>query len=332
MPPGLVRLIVVPAKSSVVSFRCGHAGRCPRTPARTAVKSSVSALLMAGTTSVRMPSLRQVDRETEADVVRRDQRRLAVDLGERDVHLRVLGDRADQRVADQVREADLAAAGAARWLLMTVRLSASSLAGTARTRSRSAPPARRSCCDDPGGRTAQRDRLAAAGGVARRRAPRPAPVPPAAGASPAQRAAAAGLRAGAEDFPADGDDAVFGADTVPAGVAGFAADAVPPVAVGVPARAVGGVGAPAPVAASSRAPAALTAPGAVASSGGAVVPAPAGSRRRSRARRGRRSSDRPDSAGTFRRRSTRWDRNPRADCPARSAGENTAGLASFTTD
>ena len=49
-------------------------------------------------------------------------------------------------------------------------------------------------------------------------------------------------------------------------------------------------------------------------------PSPACSRRRNRARQGRRWSGRPGSAGTSRRRSTRSDRSPRVGCPAKSAG------------
>ena len=53
--------------------------------------------------------LGQVDRDAEVDVRRAEHRRLAVGLGEGVVHLRVLDQRADHRVADQVGEADLAA-------------------------------------------------------------------------------------------------------------------------------------------------------------------------------------------------------------------------------
>ena len=60
-----------------------------------------------------MPSgLRQVDRDAEVDVRRRDDRRLAVDLGVEDVLARELLERLDDRPADEVREADLAAARA----------------------------------------------------------------------------------------------------------------------------------------------------------------------------------------------------------------------------
>ena len=54
----------------------------------------------------------QVDREPEVDVLGGDRVRLAVHFGEVPVHVRELLDRLHQRVADQVRERDLAAAGA----------------------------------------------------------------------------------------------------------------------------------------------------------------------------------------------------------------------------
>ena len=56
--------------------------------------------------------LRHVDREAEVDVGRGDQVGLAVDDVEADVHLRHRLERLDQRVADQVGEGHLAAAGA----------------------------------------------------------------------------------------------------------------------------------------------------------------------------------------------------------------------------
>ena len=56
--------------------------------------------------------LLHVDREAEVDVGRGDQVRLAVDHVEADVHLRHRPQRLDQRVADEVGEGDLAAAGA----------------------------------------------------------------------------------------------------------------------------------------------------------------------------------------------------------------------------
>src|SRR5262249_30322645 len=62
-----------------------------------------------GTAPVR---LGQVDRDAQVHPGRLDQDRLAVDLGVRAVHLGVLGQRLDQRVPDDVGEADLAAATA----------------------------------------------------------------------------------------------------------------------------------------------------------------------------------------------------------------------------
>ena len=56
----------------------------------------------------------QVDGEAEVDVLGLHDRRLAVDLGEVAVHHRELGERLDDGVPDHVREADLAAAGAAQ--------------------------------------------------------------------------------------------------------------------------------------------------------------------------------------------------------------------------
>ena len=89
MVPGLVREIVVPAKSSTASL--------PARAWRTIVlvgrqnwrKSIVSASLMVGTRSWRAPSLFcQVDGQAEVDVLRLDQGRLAVHLGVGVVHLR----------------------------------------------------------------------------------------------------------------------------------------------------------------------------------------------------------------------------------------------------
>ncbi len=57
MVPGLVRLIVVPAKSSVVSLPCRARRTMSSYAARTSAKSIVSAALMLATTSEREPSL-----------------------------------------------------------------------------------------------------------------------------------------------------------------------------------------------------------------------------------------------------------------------------------
>ncbi len=94
------------------SARCaGPGGPRPRTPARTVGSPCPGVPLMAGHHQVAAAvRLGQVDGDAEVDVLRDDQRRLAVDLGEGVVHLRVRGQRPDHRVANEVGEADLAAA------------------------------------------------------------------------------------------------------------------------------------------------------------------------------------------------------------------------------
>ena len=59
----------------------------------------------------------EVDRQTEVGVRRGDHIRLAVDLGEVAVHVRERLDRLDDRVAEDVGEADLAAAGAGQMIV-----------------------------------------------------------------------------------------------------------------------------------------------------------------------------------------------------------------------
>src|SRR3712207_8889217 len=54
-----------------------------------------------------LPIFDQVDGDAEVDVGRLDDDRLAVHLGVRVVHHRLLAQRLDQRVPDQVGEADL---------------------------------------------------------------------------------------------------------------------------------------------------------------------------------------------------------------------------------
>ena len=79
--------------------------------------------------------LGEVDREAEVDVLGlRRTRRLAVDLGEGVVHLRHRVDSA-WTTAQPIRwvKDTLPPRPRARWLLITMRLSMSSLAGTART-------------------------------------------------------------------------------------------------------------------------------------------------------------------------------------------------------
>ena len=108
--PGLVRVIVVSAKSSTVSLPA----RALRTMSSYAVqnsrKSISSARLIEGTRSCRLPSgfLMSMARP-RLTCSRLDERRLAVDLGVGVVHLRHRLDRLDHGVADDVRERDLAA-------------------------------------------------------------------------------------------------------------------------------------------------------------------------------------------------------------------------------
>ena len=140
MVPGLVRLIVVPAKSSTVSLLpgpadqvlvgrpelgeverlgcldVGHQQRC-RVPSCFCMSMARPRLTCSGLTSTGLPSTSVVGV----------------------VHLRHRAQRLDQRVADQVGERHLAAAQRARWLLMTIRLSTSSFAGTAPPPGASAP-------------------------------------------------------------------------------------------------------------------------------------------------------------------------------------------------
>ena len=78
----------------------------------------VSARLIVATTSdAGIVLADQVDGDAEVDVLGRHQRRLAVDLGEVVVHLGVVGQRLDDRVADEVGEADLAAARPAQMVV-----------------------------------------------------------------------------------------------------------------------------------------------------------------------------------------------------------------------
>ena len=196
----------------------------------------------------------------------------------------------------------------ARWLLITMRLSTSSLAGTARTLVAVGTASEASMfCDDLGGDPAQRR------GAARRR-PVGALAAGLAAAALRSRGLAAGLAAG------------FGAV---AGCAAAAAWRRPPG----PSRAVG---ASRPARPSRRRPA----PAGAAGSGGGGLPSAvrraaarrrrAGSRRRSRARPSRRWLGRRGSAGTSPRRSTRSGRNPPVGSPAKSAGSTRPVIASFT--
>ena len=113
MPPGLVSEIVVPWKSAAVSLLPRARVTRSSYAARYSLKVSVSARLMLGHHErAGAVGLGQVDRDAEVDVRRGDDRRLAVDLGVEHVLARELLERLDQRPADEVGEADLAAAGA----------------------------------------------------------------------------------------------------------------------------------------------------------------------------------------------------------------------------
>jgi len=156
MVPGLVRESVVPAKSSTVSF----ASRALRTmflvagPERGEVHG-LGALDVGHEELAGAVLLLHVDGQAEVDVGRRDLGGLAVDDVEPDVHLRHCLEGLDQRVADQVGERDLAASGARQVLLMTIRLSQSSLTGTERTEVAVGSSGSRPCCDRAGRRAAE---------------------------------------------------------------------------------------------------------------------------------------------------------------------------------
>ena len=111
--PGLVRLIVVPWKSAdrelVVAGLADDVlvGRPERREVHRLGGLDRRHQQLAGAVG-----LRQVDREAEVDVGRADEVRLAVDDVEAVVHLRHRLERLDQRVADEVGERHLAAAGA----------------------------------------------------------------------------------------------------------------------------------------------------------------------------------------------------------------------------
>ncbi len=110
--PGLVSEIVVPWKSSTVSLL----SRVRRTMSSYAVQNAAKSIALgrldAGHEELTgAVGLLDVDRQAEVDVGRRDQVGLAVDGVEADVHLRHRLERPDQRVADQVGERHLAAAG-----------------------------------------------------------------------------------------------------------------------------------------------------------------------------------------------------------------------------
>ncbi len=109
--PGLVRLIVVPAKSSTVSLpvralRTTSSYASPELPE----VHGLGALDVGHQELTRPVVLGHVDGQAQVDVLGLHQHGLAVILGERVVHRRDRGQRPDHRVADQVGERDLAAA------------------------------------------------------------------------------------------------------------------------------------------------------------------------------------------------------------------------------
>ena len=113
MVPGLVREIVVPWKSSTVSLSSRALRTTSSYAVQNAAKSIVSAALIDGTSSWRVPSgfcmSMARPRLMWAGVIRLGLPSIDV---EADVHLGHRLERLDQRVADQVGERDLAAAGA----------------------------------------------------------------------------------------------------------------------------------------------------------------------------------------------------------------------------
>ena len=105
--PGLVSEIVVPAKSSTVELAvAGPPDDVLVGRSRTGAKSIVSAPLMLGTSSCRVPSgLGRSIARPRLTCSGRDHGRLAVDLGVAGFISGIVGQRLDHRVADQVGEA-----------------------------------------------------------------------------------------------------------------------------------------------------------------------------------------------------------------------------------
>ena len=246
---------------------------------------------MLGTTSVREPSgLARSIAMPRLTCSGCDQGRLAVDLGERVVHLRVLGERLHQGVPDQVGEADLAAAPAGE-----VVVDHDAVVGEELRRHRA--HARRGrhlqrrvhVLHDPGGDAADRRGLRAAGR----------------GPAPSRRFGGLAFAAGCLRPPAA---ALPRAGCWPGG---DLASAAAGSRTGVARRR------------------ARPAPGrrAALAVGGRIVAVAACSRRRSRARPGRRSPGRPGTAGTCPRRSTRSGRSPPTGCPASSSLGSTRPLS-----
>ena len=151
--PGFVIVAVVPAKSSGVSLpartlRDELLVRRRGTPRSRACRRC----LMFGTSSVRVPSLfSHVDGEPEVHVLVAHDVGLPVDdLDVADVHRRHLAERLQHRVGDEVREADLAAAGAGEVVVEDLPVDLEQLGGDGAHRRRGrhrrgSPPCSRRC-------------------------------------------------------------------------------------------------------------------------------------------------------------------------------------------
>ena len=100
--PGLVRLMVTPEKSATVSDPSARAADDVLVGRDEPGEVEGVGLLQRGDDQVARPApARQVDGEAEVDVRRLDHGRLALDLGEVPVHLRVVGERPDHGVPDR---------------------------------------------------------------------------------------------------------------------------------------------------------------------------------------------------------------------------------------
>ena len=234
-----------------------------------------------------------------------DHRRLAVDLGEGVVHLRVLDQRPDHRVPDQVGEADLATAPAGEVVVDHDAVVRPAAWPAPRARWwRSARSARRPCSARSG---------------RRRRAAAWCSAPLAVGLG--RRLGRGGL---------------VGAAGLAVGLAagfGRLVGRLRGGRLGVGRRGLRGRRRARPRRPSRRRPARGAAAGVAACRRPGAAsrhPARVGSRRRSRARPSRRWMGRRGTAGTSPRRSTRSGRNPPVGSPAKSAGSTRPVIASFT--
>ncbi len=156
--PGLVRLIVVPEKSSIVSLFCAGPPDDVLVGGPEAGEVHLLGALDRGDDQrARAVGLGQVDGQAEVDVLGLDEHRLAVDLGEGAVHVREVVERPDQRVADQVGEGDLPAAGAGQVVVDDDAVVGQQL-GRHRAHARGRRHGERDVhvLDDGGGRAAQR--------------------------------------------------------------------------------------------------------------------------------------------------------------------------------